>query len=267
MLVKKGEIIYNSQNMDKEMKQDKLSHAYILHGGGEESRWEYARQMAQRFVCTGGQALACGLCSHCQKAQKGIHPDINTLAPLAGKQEISVAQMRELTADAHISPNEAPAKAYLIAPADALNIAAQNAFLKTLEEPPGKVCFLLLCQTPGKLLPTVRSRCIVTSLGAQQDVIERSEEALFYKEAFFGALSKGPLPLAEFCAKLEKAERQVLIEFIEESYAQSIYLLGQGGQDKKRQNEIVALFGQLQEDVRFNVSGGHIAGKILASLA
>ena len=71
-----------------------------------------------------------------------------------------VEQIRQMAADAYVLPNEAARKVYILDEADKMNPAAQNAALKTLEEPPAGVIFLLCVENPALLLPTVRSRCV-----------------------------------------------------------------------------------------------------------
>ncbi len=135
-----------------------LSHGYLISGGGEESRAAFARRLAAAYLCD-GQTVPCGGCRHCRKVAGGTHPDVSLIAPLEGKREISVDQIRALRSDAYIRPNEGRRKVYVISPADSMNPFAQNALLKVLEEGPAYAAFLLLADQPGLLLDTVRSRC------------------------------------------------------------------------------------------------------------
>ena len=143
-----------------------LSHAYLITGGSEDSRKDLARRMASAYLCT-GHPVPCGVCRHCRKVAGDIHPDVQWVTPEADKREISVDQARALRADLYVTPNEGARKVYIISPADALNPAAQNALLKSLEDGPAYGAFLLLAEQPGRLLETVRSRCETLALPPQ----------------------------------------------------------------------------------------------------
>jgi len=147
------------------------SHAYILSGPAGSGKKTLARLIACAFCCPEDGA-PCMRCSHCKKIMKGVHPDVITLDNDGGM--ILVDQVREgLRADAWIRPNEARKKVYVVAHAQDMNAAAQNALLLLLEEPPAYAVFLLLCENVDAILPTVRSRCAELSL---QPVLR--EEAL-----------------------------------------------------------------------------------------
>ena len=140
-----------------------LSHAYLISGGAGDSRAALARRLTAAYLCQGSNP-PCGTCRACRKAAAGAHPDVSLTAPLQGKQEISVEQIRALRSDVYVRPNEGARKVYVIHPADAMNPSAQNALLKVLEEGPAYAAFLLLAGEPGRLLDTVRSRCEPLSL-------------------------------------------------------------------------------------------------------
>ena len=136
-----------------------LSHAYILSGPAGSGRHVLARQLAAAMLCTGTGERPCGRCVPCQKAAKGIHPDLSVIAGPEEGKPITVDQVRALRADAYIRANEGERKVYLLENADRMNPSAQNAMLKLLEEGPAYAAFLLLAENGGGLLQTVRSRC------------------------------------------------------------------------------------------------------------
>ena len=141
-----------------------LSHAYILSGLRGSGKHTLAALLSTCAVCQGEEAQRpCGQCAPCKKALGGIHPDIITIQGTEGKP-ISVDQVRALRSDAHIRPNEAERKIYLLEQADRMNPQAQNAMLKLLEEGPAYAMFLLLAENSGGLLDTIRSRCEVLGL-------------------------------------------------------------------------------------------------------
>ena len=141
-----------------------LSHAYILSGPRGSGRHTLAGLLAACAVCQREEEhRPCGQCVPCKKAVGGIHPDIITIQGTEGKP-ISVDQVRALRSDAHIRPNEAERKIYLLEQADRMNPQAQNAMLKLLEDGPAYAMFLLLAENSGGLLDTIRSRCEVLAL-------------------------------------------------------------------------------------------------------
>lgn len=139
-----------------------LSHAYLISGPAGSGKRTLARLLAAALVCTGPGEVPCGTCPGCKKALAGIHPDVITVG--ADGKDLTVAQSRQIRADAYIRPNEAPRKVYLICNAQTMNGPAQNALLKLLEEGPAYAAFLLLTDNPAALLPTIRSRCEAIAL-------------------------------------------------------------------------------------------------------
>ena len=145
------------------MAQRRMSHAYMLVGPEGPERDAAARRLAAAMLCQDENA-PCGVCRDCRKALEGVHPDVALVAREQGekerRKEILVGQIRRMTADAQLSPNEAARKVYIIDEAERMNFQAQNALLKALEDPPGHACFILCAAAPDGLLPTVRSRCV-----------------------------------------------------------------------------------------------------------
>ena len=204
---------------------DRLSHAYLLIGPEGPGRDEAEERLAAALLCEDPAGDApCGVCRHCEKVKKHTHPDLIVVErqPGAGgnlRQEIVVDQIRDVTAAAAVAPNEAERKVYLIRQADRMNIAAQNALLKVLEEPPGHACFLLSAAAADALLPTVRSRCL------RRDASLRTVETPPLTElaqAFLDLAAAGDGPgLVRFCllrASLarEGAETQLAKDLLEE---------------------------------------------------
>jgi DNA polymerase-3 subunit delta' len=101
---------------------------------------------------------ACGACASCRRIARGVHPDVITLEP-GDTGAIKIEQVRDVVERAGYRPFEGRRRAVIIDEADALVHAAQNALLKTLEEPPSATSFVLVSSIPDALLPTVRSRC------------------------------------------------------------------------------------------------------------
>lgn len=139
----------------------KLPHAIMIEGERGIGKHTLALHIASLAVCE-GSLPPCGECRSCHLCSVGSHPDVRVLSP-DGKQ-VKIDQIRELRQNAFLKPTMGERKVYIIESAETMNTAAQNAFLKVLEEPPQGVVFLLLALSADSLLPTVRSRCITLSL-------------------------------------------------------------------------------------------------------
>lgn len=160
-----------AENLDELIKKERLPHAIMLRGGSEALRQRLSLFLAEAFVCE-GDGKPCGKCSHCIKAQSGSHPDIITADPSAqGEKTFKIVLVREIKDDAYIIPNEAQSKVYILRSADKMNIQAQNALLKLIEEPPEYARFILECDSSAAMLETIMSRVTLFDLGADTDEI------------------------------------------------------------------------------------------------
>jgi DNA polymerase-3 subunit delta' len=108
---------------------------------------------------------SCGACPACLRIARGVHPDISIIEP-GDSGAIKVDQIRDVVDRAAYRPFEGRRRVVIFDDADALMPSAQNALLKTLEEPPASAVFLLVTARPDALLPTVRSRCPLLRFGA-----------------------------------------------------------------------------------------------------
>lgn len=145
--------------LKRSLRNGKTAHSYLFEGVPGCGRKTVAMALVQALFCTGNQDDACGVCPSCRKITGGNHPDIQIIAPLPDKRDISIEQLRELQHGLSLRPYEAPRKVCIIDPAERMSIAAANSLLKTLEEPPGNALIILLTENAGMLLSTVRSRC------------------------------------------------------------------------------------------------------------
>lgn len=180
-------------------------HAWLIWGGGDAERAALSDALAMAMVCSGAQP-PCGACVDCQKARRGLHPDIIRVRRDENRQGIYVDQIRAIAADAVVMPNEAERKVYVLDEADRLVPQAQNAFLKLLEEPPGNVCFILSAGSTGAILPTVLSRCTRIRVGGSQEAdVPPAAVELLAAWSTGGELERVKAALA-----LEKCERALL---------------------------------------------------------
>lgn len=130
------------------------SHAYVFSGPPGVGKSEAALAFAAGLACPSG---GCGACGTCRRVQEGLHPDVELITPEGSR--ILVDQIREINSHVAYRPFEARAKVYVLFEAETMNQEAANAFLRTLEEPPPHVHFLLVTDAVEKMLPTIMSRC------------------------------------------------------------------------------------------------------------
>ena len=149
----------------KEMIQGgRFPHACILEGPQGSGKELLGHVIARALLCESKEVFSCGHCIACQIMESGNHPDFFVVRPKKTKV-LGVEDVREqIVEEAAIKPYRADRKVFLVPEAGEMTQAAQNALLKTLEEPPGQAVFLLLAQQAGQFLPTVRSRCPVISI-------------------------------------------------------------------------------------------------------
>jgi DNA polymerase III subunit delta' len=148
-----------------------LAHAYLIHGAAGLGIEALAGAWARALLCETPTAYghACGACASCLLNAAGNHPDL-TLLTLEEEEEtdskaakvateIKIDQVRTLVEGVNLATTRAGRRVVVVWPADALNLPAANALLKTLEEPPTGTMFLLVTTSLSRLLPTIRSRC------------------------------------------------------------------------------------------------------------
>lgn len=236
-----------------------LAHAYILRGETPEERRAAAAALAAAMVCQ-GEAPPCGVCKPCQKAAKGIHPDVITIAPEPGK-ELTVDQVRRLRQDAYIRPNEAKRKVYILEDAQRMNQSAQNAFLKILEDGPAYAAFLLLTPSPDALLATVRSRCEL--IRAEASAAERDPE-LERKAGELAGLLLGTdkWRLVSWCVDHEKDKREDAVALLEG--ARQAVLRYRDGKTTPRAVRMAGVLRELTAQLNANANVGCVLGRLWA---
>lgn len=145
-------------------------HALLVTGIAGIGKRILAQNFARALLCEAPRAdgLACGTCASCGYVAAGQHPDLRMVEPLdvdddgeiRRLDQIPVKHVRGLTEWANVTSHRGVAKVGIVTPADLLNVPAANALLKTLEEPPAGTYLMLVTARPGRLLATVRSRCL-----------------------------------------------------------------------------------------------------------
>ena len=153
-----------------------LPHACLFTGPSGVGKELAAVGLAQALLCREAPGEGCGRCSACTRVERFAHPDVLWLLPeeeqvrrrLAGRsdfahvpsRDVRVEQVRKLQERLSLRGLESATKVVLVLSAEAMNPAAQNAFLKTLEDPPADTTLVLVTSAPDRLLPTLRSRCV-----------------------------------------------------------------------------------------------------------
>ncbi len=154
--------------LQRDLAHERVRHAYLFTGPVGSGKRTLVAEFARALLCSAADA-PCGNCRHCQLAAKGSHPDLLTIAPeISGKrvraEKIKIEPVRQLIYDLSLKPIEAKRRVARLLRFDAANIETMNAFLKTLEEPPGNAVILLTAERADDLLPTIVSRCEVIAL-------------------------------------------------------------------------------------------------------
>ena len=149
------------------VESERPPHALLLVGPTGVGKMTLAMDLAAGLLCLAAEPAdrPCTECAACRKVAHGNHPDLHLFAPEGAGQQIRVAQIQGLAADLALLPLEGRFRVAIIESAHRMNIDAQNALLKTLEEPPARVALILAADDSAGLLPTVVSRCARARLG------------------------------------------------------------------------------------------------------
>src|SRR5215204_4679347 len=160
------------ERLQEAIRGQRIGHAYLLSGPAGVGKAATARAFAQTLCCTdterSDRGTPCGLCRACRNVQRGAHPDVETFsletqAMVADKpgraSTLTIDTVRRLRTSGALFPLESNRRILIVDDAETLLEPAQQALLKTLEEPPQGVTLILLVDEPEALLETVRSRC------------------------------------------------------------------------------------------------------------
>ena len=214
------------EHLRNAVRSRKVSHAYILNGEKSSGKEFIARIFAMSLQCEKKEVDPCQVCHSCLQALSGNHPDIIYVTH-EKPNTISVDDIRtQINADIAIKPYSSEYKIYIVNEAEKMNAQAQNALLKTLEEPPAYGVILLLTSNLEALLPTILSRCVVLNIKpvADQQVKKYLMEQLKvpdYKAEVCTAFARGNIGKAKALAASEdfekvKTEVLSLLKYIQE---------------------------------------------------
>lgn len=153
-----------------------ISHAYIINGEKSSGKSMLAKAFAMAIMCEAGGSEPCLQCESCKKIINNCNPDVINLVRDKKKKtdSIGIDEIRQqVISSIYDRPYSGDHKVYIIDDADKMNIQAQNAILKTLEEPPSYAVLILITTNAARLLPTIISRCIVLNMRPVEDKVIR----------------------------------------------------------------------------------------------
>jgi DNA polymerase-3 subunit delta' len=256
----------------------------LFHGPDGVGKKQAALTFAAALLCERSGADACGVCMSCVKIAREAHPDLLWVTRLekgakaaageepeaAGevKREIGVEQIRDLNAHAVYGPREGRFRVFAVEPADRMTVSAQNALLKTLEEPASRTVIVLLSPRPHALLPTVRSRCFAirfTTMPTLDLARELEGSGMQREEALTrAALAEGRLRKArELDLEASRSRREEILTMLETASTGDPRHLSQlpamasdlAGSDEASLLEDLETLGSLLRDIMRNGAG------------
>lgn len=207
------------RQLEMSVRRNHLSHSYLLLGEKGVGKLTMARAFAKRLLCTGEGTRPCGRCHSCIQIAADTHPDVVTIQ--RDKTALGVDAVREqLAQEIRIRPFSGERRIFIVPEAEKMTQQAQNAILKTIEEPPDYAMVLLLAEQEEALLPTIRSRVlrlvfrpvpeteILKRLRAAGAPPERAEEAARFSRGIY-----------------RRAEELVQVEEVYSRYRKTLELL------------------------------------------
>ncbi|MCM1046116.1 MAG: DNA polymerase III subunit delta [Candidatus Gastranaerophilales bacterium] len=214
------------EHLQNAIEAKKISHAYIINGEKSSGKEFVSKVFAMTLQCEAGGKDPCHECHSCKQALSGNQPDIIYVSH-EKPNTISVEDIRvQVANDVSIKPYSSPYKIYIVNEAEKMTTQAQNALLKTLEEPPEYAVILLLTANLESLLPTILSRCVLLNMKpvADEEMRRFLMEELHtpdYKAEVCVAFARGNVGRAKALASSEefehvKAEALSLLKYIQD---------------------------------------------------
>ena len=214
------------EHLQNALATGKISHAYIINGEKSSGKEFIARVFAMALQCERGETEPCQECRSCKQALSNNHPDIIQLVH-EKPGTISVDDIRsQVNNDIAVKPYSSAYKVYIINEAEKMTVQAQNAILKTLEEPPEYAVILLLTSNVNSLLSTILSRCVVLNMkpvGNQlvKEYLCSKLQVPDYRAEVCAAFARGNVGKAKMLATSEefeniKAEALALLKYIQD---------------------------------------------------
>lgn len=230
--------------------RERMPHALLLHGPRGIGKLAFAESLAQAMLCESPRGQeACGICQACHWFAQQTHPDFKRIEPAEPDEEeegggkkaswqIAIRDIRALGEFLALAPHQGGWRVVLLHPAEAMNVAAANALLKTLEEPPARVLIVLVSHQPRRLLPTVRSRCRKLALPRpdwDSALAWLCAQAVADPEPLLREAGGAPLVALEYADKERRERRKAFIDALAE--ADLLVLSGLGNTFQTRLDE------------------------------
>lgn len=271
------------ENLIRLQDEGRLPHALLFSGAHGVGKQELADALTARALCRVPARTACGHCHSCQMLLSGYHPDLLRISPQEKSRQIRIDPIREVNTFVSQTAQQGGYRVVVLQPAEAMNVAAANALLKSLEEPGERTLFILLADIPSRMLATIRSRCqhwglgipdAETSLNWLKASLGEGQDAEFWLrvagglpllarelaspdsrglrqelEELFDALVRGGEPVAE-AARLERqAVERILWYGI--AWLEDLIRLGlSGDSDNVRNPDLLPLYRQAVKNAR-----------------
>ncbi|MDE7258154.1 MAG: DNA polymerase III subunit delta [Lachnospiraceae bacterium] len=200
------------EHLQNAIATNKVSHAYIINGERSSGKEFIARVFAMALQCEKSGVEPCGECHSCKQALSNNQPDIVYVSH-EKPNTIGVEDIRaQINGDIGIKPYSSPRKIYIMNEGEKMTVQAQNALLKTLEEPPEYAVILILTTHVEALLPTILSRCVVLNMKPVSDMLVKRylmEELAVpdYKANICVAFARGNIGKAKLLASSEEFEK------------------------------------------------------------
>ncbi|MCW8944177.1 MAG: DNA polymerase III subunit delta' [Sedimenticola sp.] len=206
------------QRLFEAKKDNRLPHALLLTGSAGLGKSHFAHLLAASLLCNSLQETdtPCGVCKGCRLVDADTHPDYTLITPEEPGKAIKIDTIRQFTQRGSLTSQSGGFKVIIIEPADALNTAAANSLLKTLEEPVDRTVMILVSASAGKLPATIRSRCqqyhftpptATTAVAWLNEHVNDSDPSLLLSLA-----SGAPLLALKYATEGALAERTKMIE-------------------------------------------------------
>lgn len=200
------------EHLQNAIAMNKVSHAYIINGERNAGKEFIAKVFAMALQCEKKEAEPCGECHSCKQALSNNQPDIIYISH-EKPNTIGVEDIRaQINNDIVIKPYSSPRKIYIVNEGEKMTPQAQNALLKTLEEPPEYAVIVILTTNVEALLPTVLSRCVVLNMKPVSDALVKKYlmkqlGVPDYKANICVAFARGNIGKAKLLASSEEFEK------------------------------------------------------------
>ncbi len=201
------------EHLQNAIELNKVSHAYIINGERNSGKEFIVKVFAMSLQCENRKnGEPCGECHSCKQALSGNHPDIIFVSH-EKPNVIGVDDIRgQINGDVAIKPYRGPKKIYIMNEGEKMTVQAQNALLKTLEEPPEYAVILILTTNVDSLLPTILSRCVILNMKPAKDAqikefLMREMQIPDYKADICVAFARGNVGKARLLAKSEEFDK------------------------------------------------------------